>query len=767
MPTARDVIQQPRYKVSDANWCSSGERSEEPRLLTVSVSFLVGGVVALLASSLAGKVSNSAWGELSSAGLVLSGLWSVPSTPGRNLSFGPSKAEEVLGELTPQEVRSAAAWFIAQTGASGVRNSSKDCVWLTGPSAVELYIPSKTEALSYMEGRGPKPSRQARITAVGPQGVQEYRLGPLEDGRVVKDAKLEKVAKVPLTKRPTEVGADPDLLMPLVNKTFLSLQTLLLEAFGPIFMQFDGFTGKQGSIVQFMRNHALVPKGSRVDIMKNLWVPPAPQNPEAFWLHEVPIDITINTTSMNPKEWEVIEVTFCSQSYQTAEKLRDDHANGALKICKLRQETGPWDYPQKEAKPSPAEKKVEEHGGVNWGPWSFTITQRPSTGPALLDVRFKGERVLYELSLQDAQAAYAGNRHQQFFYSDASWSMSMLSASLEPGVDCPEGSHYLPATSWYQMQEGGSASTDPTEAFSLTPICVFEWDEDHTIWRHMDNSAPPSVHGNIRKTLVVRFVCTVSNYDYITDVKFREDGEIEVHTRFAGYLEARYYDPEFNAYEVNYSSIVRPGLAGPIHSHAVCFKADIDVAGVRENTLHTVHVGTETVNDLQSKVLVRHDVEHEGIGESTFVADATKPGHWVIVDRAAKSAAGNARGYSISLSTWASTQVLSDSHPFTQAMPWTKYHLAVTKQHDEEYRVNSPYVQYDGYVTDGSAQNLDLFLANREKILDEDLVAWIGIGKEHIPRQEDLPLVSNFGVGFSLQPMNFFEGNVVASPPKK
>ncbi|CAE8601924.1 unnamed protein product [Polarella glacialis] len=100
-------------------------------------------------------------------------------------------------------------------------------------------------------------------------------------------------------------------------------------------------------------------------------------------------------------------------------------------------------------------------------------------------------------------------------------------------------------------------------------------------------------------------------------------------------------------------------------------------------------------------------------------------------------------------------------------MPWTKYHLAVTKQHDKEYRMNSPYVQYDSYETDGSARNLDLFLADRENILDEDLVAWIGIGKEHIPRQEDLPMVSNFGVGFSLQPMNFVEGNVVASPPKE
>ena len=47
--------------------------------------------------------------------------------------------------------------------------------------------------------------------------------------------------------------------------------------------------------------------------------------------------------------------------------------------------------------------------------------------------------------------------------------------------------------------------------------------------------------------------------------------------------------------------------------------------------------------------------------------------------------------------------------------------------------------------------------------LDEDLVAWISVGREHITRQEDLPLVSNFGVAFSLQPWNFFPWNVAAS----
>ena len=40
----------------------------------------------------------------------------------------------------------------------------------------------------------------------------------------------------------------------------------------------------------------------------------------------------------------------------------------------------------------------ESHrNGVAWGDWTFSVTQRPSTGVAVNDIRFRGERVVYEL----------------------------------------------------------------------------------------------------------------------------------------------------------------------------------------------------------------------------------------------------------------------------------------------------------------------------------------------------------------------------------
>ena len=44
-----------------------------------------------------------------------------------------------------------------------------------------------------------------------------------------------------------------------------------------------------------------------------------------------------------------------------------------------------------------------------------------------------------------------------------------------------------------------------------------------------------------------------------------------------------------------------------------------------------------------------------------------------------------------------------------------------------------------------------------ESIEGKDLVAWVTIGALHVPRSEDIPVINNFGVGFSIQPRNYFD----------
>jgi len=452
-------------------------------------------------------------------------------------------------------------------------------------------------------------------------------------------------------------------------------------------------------------------------------------------------------------------------------QLRRAYERGEIQICSAALSSqGGWDVPKVTTPASPHPRAESKFSGVTWGPWSFSVTQRPSTGMAIMDVHFRGERILYELALMDAQAVYGGRVRDQFMYSDGAYTMSQWTASLQPGVDCPEGAQYISAANW--MGTNPDVQGDVLKAVDFWPICIFEWTEDHTVWRHMDNA---EIRGLLRRTVLVRSIVTVDNYDYIVDVKFREDGEIACSSVFAGYPETRWAGPG----EDRFSTFVRPGVGGIVHSHSVAFKADFDIAGSL-NALQVTEVKEHESYGLglhwkaapgevryPTKVLEQHYVEHEGPGNSTFTADPRVPKAWVIVNRNTSSPpASLPRGYRMELTSFSTVQVHSSSHPFSRAMPWTKYHLAVTEYKDDEYRPSSNYVNFDGLnpCNWSGAQDLDKFLADGDSLLDKDLVAWIGMSKEHIVRQEDIPLVSNFGVSFSLQPFNFNALNPASNP---
>ena len=90
------------------------------------------------------------------------------------------------------------------------------------------------------------------------------------------------------------------------------------------------------------------------------------------------------------------------------------------------------------------------------------------------------------------------------------------------------------------------------------------------------------------------------------------------------------------------------------------------------------------------------------------------------------------------------------------ASAFSKYTLAVTARKEAEPRATSVYDLF------GPAQpftSLDTFLADGDSLQQADLVAWVTVGKEHLPRTEDVPLISNFGTFFDLLPHNMHQGN--------
>jgi Cu2+-containing amine oxidase len=467
---------------------------------------------------------------------------------------------------------------------------------------------------------------------------------------------------------------------------------------------------------------------------------------------------------------------------------------GKLPRCYTKVDTktsgkpGDWDVPGPGSRPRPgsAEKPpiqscsrhrfslgADSGGGnngrlVSWLDWTFFVTVRPSTGLAVMDMRFQGKRVAHEVALSEAVAYYSGSGGDQVMYLDSAYSMRQLSAALIPGVDCPSDAAYINSTMWVHQEDpdkSGEAAqllrSDPRKARPVKAACVFERDRAEGLWRHTEVQAKGKLSHGVRATsLVVRMVTTVSNYDYLTEFEFSPDGSVKASITFAGYCETRWYAKHVNPWETMLSEIAHSNMAAPLHSHLATFKVDLDVLG-ESNSFETTSFkvgrpkGVPGLEAYPTKYVERSVVPNEGVGVSTARPGASM---WRIInpDPDAKIGDASAPGYTIRLMATASQDLPAD-HPMVVSTPFSKYNIAVTKRHESEQRVSSIYDLW-GQLSPPYL-NFDDFLADGESIQGADLVAWVTVGKEHLPRTEDMPVVTNFGTGFSLLPWNIFPTN--------
>jgi primary-amine oxidase len=145
----------------------------------------------------------------------------------------------------------------------------------------------------------------------------------------------------------------------------------------------------------------------------------------------------------------------------------------------------------------------EAQNYVRWMGWEFYLSFSQVISLSLFDIRFRGERILYELSFQEALAHYSGASPAlagQLFL-DTLFGFGSNAYELVPGYDCPAYATYLPIK-WYH---------DGKFHQRKKAICVFEAVSDHLLQRHTTGN---KVTVSKNSYLVVRTVSTVGNYDY-------------------------------------------------------------------------------------------------------------------------------------------------------------------------------------------------------------------------------------------------------------
>ncbi|KAL1278226.1 hypothetical protein QQF64_024899 [Cirrhinus molitorella] len=665
------------------------------------------------------------------------------SQPQESLKARHSDKSLVFADLTAEEYKSVRDYMWAQKDLkishSLLAKPSENYLFL-----IDLSLPKKADVLHYLDHGGKKPAREASVVVFyGERGyLKEYVVGPLPGPLQHRDVTREKynTAELAFTARTVTIGEYAQLFI-LLNGVFQKLEKPLRESFG--------YIPKQKELLPFEG----MPRGIK-DGDRKTWISFF-RDYSGMYIHPVGFEILINHESTNSSNWTVDRLLYNGQYYNSIDDFLARYSAGTLKKIVFKDITN---YASLKPKNKPSGLGPQQHylqgkrysvknNQVVYLNWSFAFGLSSLTGMRVFDIRFKDERIAYELSVQEAMSVYGSITPGMMLtkFLDSSIGIGRFAHELVRGIDCPYAATYVDTHRYID--------TNIAQRFRNS-ICVFEHDIGRPLRRHFSDFFHNGYGGMANSALVFRTITAIGNYDYIWDFIFYQSGSVEARVHATGYITSSFKD-EGN---LQYGHQVAENVLGNIHTHFINFKVDLDILGVKNifQTKDMVYkevplpwMPTEKASIPQ---LVEQQIKTEK--EAAMLHGAKTPRYLHIASNQTNRW-GHNRSYRLQVVSFAGDH-LPESESTEKSMSWARYKVAITKHKDNEqtssslYSQNymwSPYVDFSKYIEDN------------ERIVDEDLVAWVTAGFLHIPHAEDIPntvTVGNGG-GVILRPHNYFD----------
>ncbi|XP_060064118.1 putative amine oxidase [copper-containing] [Ylistrum balloti] len=627
----------------------------------------------------------------------------------------------------------------------------------------EIYVPPKIKVLDYLDNNDVKPDREAIVTIFRgdkrPPIVEEYLVGPLPNPSNLKEVPYHR-QKIPFNLRPF-TGPEWGFQMYAVNAAIHStLYDLVFESFGGKFIHCDDKCLRLVVPAPYSPAVSGVPHGRKTWFTMVRLV-------DVFFLHPLDFAVLINF-NYDTQNIEFEKVWYNGQSFNSLEELAAGYSDGTVRKTKVpfpskndrtfSKMTRRGPAFQNEFKRDPLQFEPDgkrytiHHNHVEYMGWKFYYRMSPVSGPQIYDVRFRDERIAYEISLQEIVVFYAGSKPSQMLaeYFDSCTLIGIQDKGLVPGIDCPAHATFMDTTF---VAESSKEPIRFKNAF-----CLFEHNSGYPLRRHHSHSkfSGSFYEGMPNVVLTLRSVFTVGNYDYIFDFIFFQNGVVQVRAMSTGYILATFNTRE----EAPFGAQVHDDLFGNLHTHLFNFKVDIDIKG-KTNRFATWDITpTSRPNDYSAIPNAHYHMinytrevkETEQTGAYKF--DFETPKYLLFYNEQEKNAYGNPKAYRI-LNKGMVKQLFAEGEGNEPAASWARYQLAVTQYKESERRSSSAYSYMDS--SDPVVQ-FQHFIDDDESIKDEDLVAWVTMGLHHIPHTEDLPVTPSPGMdlSFYLLPYNYF-----------
>jgi len=388
--------------------------------------------------------------------------------------------------------------------------------------------------------------------------------------------------------------------------------------------------------------------------------------------------------------------------------------------------------------------KVTDESLVEWQKWRFRVSFNPREGAVIHDVHYDGRSVAYRLSVSEMTVPYADarppfQRKQAFDFGDGG--AGNCSNNLSLGCDCLGVIKYFDAVI---IDDDGKGKVHPNV------ICLHEQDEGIG-WKHTNWRTGRAVVTRSR-VLVVQFIITLANYEYVFAYKFDQSGGIDIETRATGIVSCVNIDAGKTS---NYGNVVNPGVLAQNHQHIFAFRIDPAIDG-HNNTVITEESHAVPMNPKTNPRGNYYEVRKTPFEKAAW-ADAEPRLNRVfkIVNENVKNpVSGNSVGYK--LVPPATQLLLADPNSVqAQRAQFAQHHLWVTKYRDDELYAGGRFTMQSRKEVDGVADAV----ARGDKVKDTDLVVWSVFGLTHNPRVEDWPVMPCEIHQVHLRPADFFTAN--------
>ena len=394
---------------------------------------------------------------------------------------------------------------------------------------------------------------------------------------------------------------------------------------------------------------------------------------------------------------------------------------------------------------------------VHWGNWCLHVSLDSRVGLQLSTVTYKDKgvkrKVMYEGNLGGMVVPYGDPELGWYFKSyldSGEYGMGTLTSSINPGKDAPNNAVLLDAV-----------IADYTGQPQVIPnaIAIFERYAGPE-YKHKEIFGDQDASEE-RRELVVRWISTVGNYDYMFDWVFGQNGTIGINAGATGIeavkgVKTRTMHDATAKEDTKYGTLIDHNIVGTTHQHIYNYRLDMDVDGGPNSFVHmdpvikpTTDGGVRTSSmQIDTKVIDSEKSATEKFDPSSIrlisnLNKENKMGNPVSYQLIPFAGGTHpiAKGAQFSPDEW-----LFKRLSFMDKQIWVTQYNA-----DERY----PEGKYSNRSTHDTG--LGQFIDNNQNIENKDLVVWLTTGTTHVARAEEWPIMPTEWVNTLLKPWNFFD----------